>query len=187
MRESRLRPSTERLLRRSESRVTRSSRFLSFMRQPSSALAFCCVFSAIAASSASIARMRASLSAMPARISSTRLSCSAMSRSRRSFASSLLLTFARSTAASLSQAAAAVSTAPRRSLVCSLSMSFWCIRSVMLPEEAYRASSSLLAFSSERLACSYSAFTSAACARSLSSVAIHAEISFTRSSSRSTR
>ena len=45
MRESMLRPSTERLLSFPVSCVTMSSRFLSFMRQPSSTLLFCFVFS----------------------------------------------------------------------------------------------------------------------------------------------
>ena len=51
----------------------------------------------------------------------------------------LLWTLARSTAAFASHSEAMASAADRRSRACSVSTSFWCIRSVMLSDEEYSA------------------------------------------------
>ena len=182
-----LRPSTSRRLSRSESCSALSSRDLSFMRQPSRTLLFRSHSSFRPRSSSRISWILVFPLWMPERISSVRPSCSWISRSRRSFCSMLLLQLAFNTAMADSHSETRPSAAERRSLACSLSISWRCIRSVKLPEEEYRASSSLLACSRLALAWSYSKRTASAWERSLSRVAIQAEISITRSSSRKTR
>ena len=91
------------------------------------------------------------------------------------------------TATFASHSDAAASEAERRSLACSLSISFRCMRSVMLSDDAYSAFSSCRACSSVPLTCSYSLLTYSACSWSLSSVVIHTDISFILSSSLSLR
>ena len=82
-----------------------------------------------------------------------------MSSMRRAALSRVLSMFARMTAEADSHSAAALSSAERRSRARSVSTSFWCMRSVMLPDEAYSASRLARAFSRFFVTCSYSRLT----------------------------
>ena len=135
-----LRQSTERRFTFSLSCAAAFSRLCSFMRQPSITFELPVSFAESSAMRPASSSALALLSSIWLAISKSLACAPAISLFMRSTDSPLLFIFARKTAARESQSAALASVCDRRSRALSASMSFSCMRSDMLPAEAYSAS-----------------------------------------------